>query len=134
VSEKVENLLGITAEKIKGLVDIDSVVGSEIRVGENIIIIPISKISYGFASGGTDFATKNSGDKDLFGGGTGSGVTIAPVGFLTVNCGVVSFLQVESFSGALDRLIAMSPDIVNKIYSIFKNRRDKNRKESNLEK
>jgi sporulation protein YtfJ len=130
MSEEVKNLLGITAEKIKGLVDIDSVIGSTIKISENISIIPISKISYGFASGGTDFFTKNSPNRELFGGGSGSGVTISPVGFLVINCEMISFLQVESFSGALDRLIAMTPDIVNKISTAIKNRHSKKEKKN----
>jgi len=115
----VGGLMDITMDKIKGMVDVDSVIGSEIKVDENITVIPVSKISYGFAAGGSDFTKKNS-ENNLFGGGSGTGVTISPVGFLVINNGSVVFLQVESFQGAIDRLIAMAPEIINKVSSVIK--------------
>jgi sporulation protein YtfJ len=124
----------VTTDKIKALADVDAVVGNEVKISENVSVIPVSKISYAFASGGTDFSNKNPNNRDLFGGGAGSGITITPVGFLVINNGIVSFLQIESFSGAFDRLIAMAPDIFNKISASIKHKREekKNNNSENL--
>ena len=120
MSDAVKDIMDSTMSKMKSLVDVNSVVGNPVQIGEDITIIPVSKISYGFGAGGSDFENKVSSDSPFFGGGCGTGVSISPVGFLSVSKGNVSFLQVESFNSAIDRLIAMSPDLINKISSSFK--------------
>jgi sporulation protein YtfJ len=125
----VESLLEITAEKIKGIVDVNTVVGDAVNVSKDISVIPVSRISYGFGGGGSDFQVKNakSDTGASFGGGWGSGVTIAPVGFLVMKDGDVRFVQVEPFSGAVDRAIAMIPDAVKGISALFKMKKSDNK-------
>lgn len=125
MSDNLKDVMDSTIESIKSMVDVDSVVGSPIKVGDNVIIIPISKISYGFGAGGSDLKNKEQSDIFRFGGGCGTGVTISPVGFLSVVNDNVTFLQVESFHGALDRLISMTPEVINKISSVLKKRKEK---------
>jgi sporulation protein YtfJ len=134
VLSNVENLMGLTLEKIRSMVDVDSVIGSAIKVSPEVTVIPVSKVSYGFASGGSDFSCKKPESVPLFGGGSGSGVTIAPVGFLVVSSDDVRFLQVDNFSGALDRAIALIPELVRKISKNIKNKNknDENSDESPL--
>ena len=81
--QSAAGILGTTIDKIKDMVDSRTIIGDPIDAGNGIKVIPVSKVTYGFASGGTDFPTKSS--KDLFGGGGGAGVTLTPVAFLVIN-------------------------------------------------
>lgn len=126
---QVKDLTGNTMEKIKCMVDANTIIGERIEIGEGAFIIPVSKISYGFAAGGSDFASKKAESKDLFGGGSGAGINITPIAFISVNKDGVKLLQIESFEGALDRIIATAPDLIDKISKVIKNRfgkKDKN--------
>ena len=78
----VSDLLGISIEKIKEMADVNSIIGEPIKLPDGTTVIPVSKVSYGFASGGSDLPSKY--DKDLFGGGAGAGVSIKPEGFLVI--------------------------------------------------
>ena len=108
----IEGIMNTTMEKIKQMVDANTVIGDPISVGDNSIIVPISKISYGFASGGSDFPSKKD-TSDLFGGGGGAGVTILPVALLTICNGEAKLLQIEPFNSTTDRVVGMVPDIVS---------------------
>ena len=80
----IDGMLGTTMEKIKEMVDVDSVIGKPITTPDGTTVIPISKVSYGFASGGSDFPAKSQPAKDFFGGGAGAGITITPIAFLSI--------------------------------------------------
>ena len=82
-------------------------------------IVPVSKVSYGFASGGSDLPVK-SNPKDLFGGGAGAGVSIQPVAFLVVQEDGVRLLQMDEGSDALSSAIRSVPEVVDRLGSIFK--------------
>ena len=123
MSDKIKEIMKDTIEKVNGMIDVNSVVGSPIKISDKVTVIPISKISYGLGTGGSDFGNKQSENDPFFGGACGTGISISPVGFLSICNDNVTFLQVESFSGALDRLIAMTPELVNKISSAIKNRK-----------
>ena len=124
-NNKVDSMAQSTIERIKSMIDVNTVVGESITSENGITIIPISKVTYGFASGGSDFISKKDSNKDLFGGGSGAGVTINPVAFLVINNDDVKLLQIESFSSYLDRIIAMVPDIADRISNLIKNRKNK---------
>ena len=93
----IEGLMGTTLEKIKQMVDINTIIGDPITSPDGTVIIPVSKISYGFASGGSDFPTKTQAEKTFFGGGAGAGVSINPVAFITICNGNVKLLQIDLF-------------------------------------
>ena len=122
---KVEGMMGVTMDKIRDMIDVNTIIGNPITTNDGATIVPVSKVTYGFASGGSDFPNKKSEQKDLFGGGSGAGITISPVAFLVINKDDVKLLQIESFNGAIDRIIALTPDIVNKITSAIKKRKEK---------
>lgn len=130
MSNNIENIMNVTLEKIKEMVDSNTVVGKPIISPDGTTLIPISKISYGFASGGSDFASKNNYSKDLFGGGSGAGITVQPVAFIAISNGDVKMLQIESFSSATDRVISMIPDIIDKLKAKFKKDKKKDSEES----
>ena len=110
----VESMLDTTFEKIKHMVDANSVVGQPITTPDGTTIIPISKISYGFGSGGSDMPAKDP-SKALFGAGVGGGVTVTPVAFLSVCKGEVKMIQVEPFISSVDRVIEKMPDVMDKV-------------------
>lgn len=111
----IEGMMDTTLEKIKQMVDVNSVVGDPITSPDGTVIVPVSKISYGFASGGSDLPTKS--DKQLFGGGTGAGVTIHPVAFLTISASGIKLLRVDPGNTAVDRMIDLAPDLIDKVSS-----------------
>ena len=74
----IQGLMNVTMEKIHQMVDSNTIIGKPITTEDGITILPVSKVSFGFASGGTDFDGKNAANKDLFGGGSGAGVNISP--------------------------------------------------------
>lgn len=123
-NNKIEGLMDSTLDKIKEIVNADTIIGKSIITEDGTVIIPVSKVSYGFASGGTDFSSKKSDQKDRFGGANGAGVSISPVAFLVVSNGDVKLLQVESFSSSLDRIISMTPDIIDKIKNALKRKQN----------
>ena len=122
----IGNLMDTTMKKIKEMVDVNTIVGEPISSPDGTLIIPVSKVSYGFAAGGSDLPTKKE-NKDCFGGGSGAGVTIQPVALLAVYKGDVKLIPVEKFEGASDRIVGMIPDMIDKVKDIFsKDKKNKN--------
>lgn len=111
MANQVEGLMGVSVEKIRQMVDANTVVGSPIALPDGTTIIPVSKVSYGFASGGSDLPTKNP--QELFGGGAGAGINITPVAFLIIKNGETNLLPVVSKPDTADRLVSMVPDLVD---------------------
>ena len=119
----IGSLMDTTMEKIKEMIDVNTIIGEPITSPDGTLIIPVSKVSYGFAAGGSDLPTKKE-NKDCFGGGSGAGVTIQPVAFLTVYQGDVRLISVDQEEGTADKLVNMIPDVLKKVKGVFK--KDKN--------
>ena len=115
--QSASGILGTSIEKIKDLVDVSTIIGEPIRISDTLQVIPVSKVTYGFASGGTDFPSKNN--QELFGGGGGAGITISPVAFLVVNNGNVTVKYINAAEGSVERVIGMVPDIVDKATDVI---------------
>ncbi len=115
--QSASGILGTSIEKIKDLVDVSTIIGDPIKISETLQIIPVSKVTYGFASGGTDFPSKNN--TELFGGGGGAGITISPVAFLVVNNGSVTVRYLNAAEGSVERAIGMIPDVVDKATEVI---------------
>ncbi len=115
--QSASGILGTSIEKIKDLVDVSTIIGEPIKISESIQIIPVSKVTYGFASGGTDFPSKNN--QELFGGGGGAGITITPVAFLVINNGSVTVKYIDAAEGSVERVIGMVPDLVDKATDVI---------------
>ena len=115
MSEKLPNMLDSTIAKIREMVDVNSVVGEPIVTGD-VTIIPVSKVSVGFGGGGSDFANKNPGKENPFGGGVGAGVKVTPIAFLIIKEGNVRMIPVATPANTTaDRLVEMVPDTLDKI-------------------
>lgn len=115
--QSASGILGTAIEKIKNLVDVSTIIGDPIIISDTIQIIPVSKVTYGFASGGTDFPSKNN--QELFGGGGGAGITISPVAFLVINNGSVTVRYINATEGSVERFIGMVPDLVDKASDVI---------------
>ena len=112
----IKNILDTTLEKLKGMVNADVISGKPIEIG-NFTLIPVSKVAYGLATGGSDFATKN--DDAVFGGGGGAGVTISPIAFIAINGDSVKMLPVYNKLTTVEKAISMAPEIIDKAKELF---------------
>lgn len=117
---KVNGLLNTTIEKVKSMVDVNTVVGEPIHTPEGATVIPISRISYGFGSGGSDLPSKSAPAQGLFAGGSGVGVTIVPIAFLVLHNGNVRILQIEPYMSPVDRALEKAPEMVDKLTDLLK--------------
>ena len=117
MSEKnVEGLHNVSLDNLKGLVDSNSVIGSPICTPDGTTIIPVSKVSFGFASGGSDFPT--SSPKDMFGGGSGGGVSISPIAFLVIRDKSVRLIQIADKNNIPERIANIVPDVIDTVSSL----------------
>ena len=115
----LQGLMDVALQRIKEMVDSNTIIGEPITMADGTLILPVSKVSFGFASGGSDFPSKTP--KELFGGGSGAGVSISPIAFLVVKDGNVKMLQLASQeANATDRIINALPDVLDKLQDMFK--------------
>lgn len=112
----IGDLTDSAMKNLKTLVDSNTVIGQPVYTADGTVIIPVSKVSFGFASGGGDLP---SSQKQMFGGGAGAGVTMTPVAFLVISGGDVKLLQVQSFSNTADRMVGMVPEVIDKVNSVI---------------
>ena len=118
MSQKLPNMLENTIQKIREMVDVNSVIGQPISTPDGVTIIPVSKVSAGFGGGGSDFA-KN----EAFGGGVGGGVSVTPICFLIVKDGNVRMMPVAAPANTTaDRIVEMVPDTLDKISAFIDSR------------
>ncbi|MEG2419906.1 MAG: GerW family sporulation protein [Oscillospiraceae bacterium] len=126
----IGDLMQTTMDKLKEMVDVNTIVGEPIHTDDGITLVPISRLSFGFASGGTDFNGKNQkpDSANNFGGGSGAAVNIAPVGFLVIRDGTVKMLPIGTppYSTA-DRVIEMVPDLVDKVADLIGKKKDEDK-------
>ena len=116
----IQGLMNVTMDKIRQMADSNIIIGKPIKTDDGTTILPVSRISFGFASAGTDFDGKNAANKDLFGGGSGAGVNIQPVAFLVVKDGCVRTIQLADGSNTIDRALTMLPELVDKVSALLK--------------
>ncbi len=123
-SHPINDLMSTTMQKIREMVDANTIVGQPISTPEGVTLIPVSKLSFGFASGGSDYVSKNHkpGQTNTFGGGSGAGVKVAPVAFLIIKGDSVRVLPVDSNGvSSLDRAIDTVPEILDKVIKFLEN-------------
>lgn len=129
---KVNGLLGVSMDKIKEMVDVNTVVGDPITTPDGVTVIPISRVNYGFAAGGSDLPSKSQPAGGLFAGGSGAGITITPVAFLSISKENVQVIQIEPYFSPVDRALEKIPDIADMLGGLFK--KEKEEKEEKVEK
>ena len=114
----IQGLMGVTIEKIRDMVDTSTIIGDPIHVDDTTTIIPVSRVTFGFASGGSDVGP--SSNKQMFGGGSGAGVSVTPVAFLVGSNGNVRTVQLVEKVSAVDNVIASLPELVDKVAALIK--------------
>lgn len=111
----INEVLETTMHKIREMVDANTVVGQAIHTPDGVTLIPVSKLSFGFATGGSDFGKAQNGPKN-FGGGAGAGCNVVPVAFLIVKDGSVRLLPVaEPASDTVGRVVELVPEMFEKV-------------------
>lgn len=119
---RAKDLISEALGKIHEMADANTVMGDPIKV-DGITIIPVSKVSYGFAGGGSDLPVKS--EKEAFGGGTGGGMTLQPLGFLVVSNGDVRFIQINLDTSKTSAVVNMIPELLDKIKDMVGSKGDK---------
>ena len=135
----IEGLMTTAMNSIQDMIDVNTIIGEPIETSNNIVIIPISKVSFGFAAGGSEFKGETvdeykKADKEEeiqyrlpFGGGSGAGVSINPIAFLVITKDNVKLIPVNH-SSSIDKLLDYIPDLIEKVNSTM-NRCIQNKKE-----
>ena len=123
----IQGMMATAMQSIKEMVDVNTIVGTPVETKDGTIIIPISKVSFGFAAGGSDIpAKKDFKDENNFGGGSGAGVSIQPVAFLVVSDNQIKLLPVNTSENPLDKIVDYIPDAVEKITNLIKSKKKEN--------
>lgn len=118
MSNKLNETMSNAMERIKQMVDVNTIIGNPIDFPDGTHIIPVSKVSFGFGSGGSDLPSKS--EKELFGGGAGAGVSIQPLAFIVIkNDGDVKLLQMSVNAQKENAIINTVPEVIDKIADIF---------------
>ena len=123
----INELMSTTMEKIRTMMDANTIIGEPIQTGE-VTLIPVSRLSFGFAGGGSDFVTKNQkpGMDNTFGGGSGASAKLEPVAFLIVRGDNVKLLPVAPPPATTaDRIIETVPEVVDKVTSFIEKQQEK---------
>lgn len=121
---KINSILDTTMEKLRGMVDAEVITGKPTVVG-NITLIPVSRVSFGLATGGSDFPSKTGAE--LFGGGGGAGVTVVPVAFIVISGDNVKMMPIYNDLTTVEKAISMTPEIIEKAKELFP-KKDKSEK------
>lgn len=116
INELMTSVMG----NLKQMVDVNTIIGTPVETSDGTIIIPVSKVGFGFAAGGSDFSADMH-----FAGGSGAGVSISPMGFLVVGKEQIRMVPINSPSSALDRLVDYIPAAVSKVNDIVSKRASK---------
>lgn len=127
MSKNLPNMLESTIEKIREMVDANSVMGTPITTADGVTIIPISKVSVGIGGGGSDFVSKNPNKQENpFGGAAAAGVKVTPVAFLILKEGSVRMLPVAAPANTTaDRIVEQIPDLLDKVANFVDTRTKK---------
>ncbi|CCQ92432.1 conserved hypothetical protein [[Clostridium] ultunense Esp] len=130
----IQGLMSTAMENIKNMVDVSTIIGDPVETPGGEVILPISKVGFGFVAGGTEFEWNPEGGKNReggrggddsgkglpFGGGSGGGISITPIGFLVVGSAGVKLVPLESSTHLFDRLLDLAPQVVDKLQEMVK--------------
>lgn len=115
----LEDLMKTAMDGIKSMMDVTTVVGDPVRAGEETLIIPVSQVNVGFGAGGGEYSNPAKNGNLPFGGGSGAGISVKPVGFLVVHDGDVRMLKVDGSSNLAEKLIDVAPVLADKLKQIM---------------
>lgn len=117
----IKAIMDTTMDKLRAMVDANIITGTPIQVGD-ITMIPVSKVAFGLATGGSDFPNKNGAE--LFGGGGGAGVTVSPIAFIVISGENVKMLPVYNELTTVEKAVSMAPEILEKAKELFPKKKE----------
>ncbi|GLG01018.1 putative spore protein YtfJ [Alicyclobacillus hesperidum subsp. aegles] len=119
----IQGLMQTAMANIREMVDVNTIIGDPVETPDGTVILPVSKVGFGFAAGGSEFeggdGGSGQGGEHPFGGGSGGGVSITPIGFLIVHGNNVRLLSTDNQNQLYDRLIDMAPSVIERIQQLF---------------
>ncbi|KPU44870.1 putative spore protein YtfJ [Oxobacter pfennigii] len=125
----IQGLMKTTMDSIKDMIDVNTIVGDAVESPDGSVIIPISRVAFGFAAGGGEYEMGHKGDdgeeesnKHPFGGGSGAGVSVQPVAFLVVGNNQTKLLPVN-YNNVVDRIVDLMPNVIDNIEKVAQNMR-----------
>ncbi len=132
MEHQIQGLMKTAMESIKGMVDVNTVIGDAVETQDGTVIIPVSRVSLGFVAGGGEYGfaaegvqARRNGDREgnghawPFGGGSGAGVSVAPMGFLIVSQQMVRFLPVDQHA-AVERILDAAPELIERLQAAWR--------------
>ncbi len=129
MAEHLEGLMSTSMEKIRELVDVNTIIGEPVTSPDGTVVIPVSKVSFGFVSGGSDIPS--TAPKEVFAGGSGAGITIKPQAFIVIKTdGDVKLLELGAKDSAVDSLIEGVPGLISKVKDMFGKKGDEEETEA----
>lgn len=121
----IQGLMQTAMENLKEMVDVNTIIGDAVETPDGSVILPVSRVGFGFAAGGSEFeidgkpvVANGNGGNHPFGGGAGGGVSINPIGFLVVSDGQVKLLSSEPPNQLYERIIELAPTVIEKIQAL----------------
>ena len=123
----VNKIMESTLQKMREMADVSTIIGEPIITGDTTLI-PVSKVSYGFTTGGTDLPSKQN--KELFGGAGGGGISITPVAFIVIQDTKVRLMQIDNYTSSADRAISMIPELIDKVSELIAAKTDDKKEEA----
>ncbi len=113
----IEGVMGVSMEKIHEMADVNTIIGDPITSPDGTVVIPVSKVSFGFVSGGSDLPMQNA---ERFAGGSGAGVTVKPVAFIVIKSdGDVKLMEIGAKGGKFDGIIDAVPGLIEKVKAMI---------------
>lgn len=123
MSNAIEGVMGVSMEKIREMVDVNTIIGDPISAANGTTIIPVSKVSFGFASGGSDLPTQAA---EKFAGGAGAGVTVKPVAFIVIKSdGDVQLMELGGKTSPVEGIVDAIPGVIEKIKGMVADKKAK---------
>ncbi len=130
----IQGLMKTAMENIKEMVDVNTIVGDPVETPDGSVIIPVSKVGFGFAAGGSQFVVDKPGEtKETdhpFGGGSGGGVSITPIAFLIVNSTGVKMVHLDENTHLYEKLMDFAPQVVEKIQQMINGNKNQNQNQA----
>lgn len=120
----IEGLMKTAMESLKSMVDVNTILGDPVETPDGTVVVPVSRVSFGFAAGGTEFEVENGQDEGYpFGGGSGAGISLQPVAFLVVGQGQIRLMTIDKNAAIYDRLLDLAPEVMDGLQNMFSNGR-----------
>ncbi|MFC4388219.1 GerW family sporulation protein [Gracilibacillus marinus] len=129
----LEGFMSLTMENLRQMIEVDTAIGKPIDAPDGSVIIPLSKVKFGFAAGGSEFLGKEQKSQDQgsdmiipFGGGSGGGVSITPTAFLVANKSGVELITLNESTHVYEKMLEKGPQFIDQIMGLLKHEKDKN--------